>query len=111
MKIRESIQALDPVLHERMKPMFPFSDIPTHFLIGMVSWIRGERAKVVAECKALLKEEMELKICIMCQEEVEDSRELPVCKHLFCEFCLRNNTTTELAEGGAEVSSGVGVSL
>ncbi|ESZ91312.1 hypothetical protein SBOR_8311 [Sclerotinia borealis F-4128] len=77
-EIQEKIQGLDPVLYER---------------IG--SWIRGERAKVVAEYN--LSSEEATKMCDLCLEDPEDLREIPGCNHLFCDFCLNNNQNFELS--------------
>ncbi|KAF5870203.1 putative dna repair helicase protein [Botrytis fragariae] len=83
-EIRDKVQVLDPVLYRRI-----------------CSWIRGERAKVAAEYKHSL--DQQIKICEFCQEDTEDLKEIPGCKHLFCDFCLNENPDIELAENGTEM--------
>ncbi|KAF7884513.1 uncharacterized protein EAF02_004849 [Botrytis sinoallii] len=83
-EIRDKVQVLDPVLYRRI-----------------CSWIRGEKAKVAAEYKLSL--DQHTKTCELCNEDAEDLKEIPRCKHLFCDFCLGENSDIELAEDGTEL--------
>ncbi|KAF7895092.1 hypothetical protein EAF00_006906 [Botryotinia globosa] len=83
-EIRDKVQTLDPVLYQR---------------IG--SWIRGEKAKVAAEYKLTL--DQHTKTCLLCLEDVEDLKQIPGCKHLFCDFCLSDSSNAELSENGTEM--------
>lgn len=91
-----------------MRSTPPIYELHTNLTIGMSSWIRGERAKVVAEYQ-LSEEEEHPKICELCHEEGQEGlTEIPGCKHLFCDFCLNVDEAIELSEEGREVSSDIG---
>lgn len=74
--------------------------------VGIGSWIRGEKAKVAAEYKLTL--DQHTKTCLLCLEDVEDLKQIPGCKHLFCDFCLSDSSNAELSENGTEVSFKIG---